>query len=239
MKTPCMMFVRKRAICYLLLFLFALPACPFPRDPERTFEELRERPLRVGLTEHPPWVVREDDGTPAGVEVELITQFAQSIGAEVEWHWGSSQHHIDALAEYVLDVVAGGYVEPNPWKKTVALTTPFYTHRNRIGVPPGQPPPDDFEGMEVAVAERSALVHKLRKHDALPVQAEDPFETGLPVAAEEWELKKHGYTRSDVQFGKVKHVMAAPPGENRLLTEFSRFLIARESAIEQRLMDAP
>ena len=226
-------------LLFFLLLATTLPACPFPRDPEDTFEELRERPLRVGLTEHPPWVVRNDDGTPAGVEVELITQFAQSIGAEVDWQWASTQHHVDALAEYVLDIVAGGYVEPNPWKKTVALTTPFYTNRDRIGVPPGQTPPEDFEDMEVAVATGSALVHDLRKHDAVPVQAEDPFQTGLPVAAEEWELKKHGYVPSDVQFGKVKHVMVAPPGENRLITEFSRFLIARESTTEQRLMAAP
>jgi len=45
--------------------------------------------MRVGLVEHPPWVVRTN-GEPRGVEVELVRQFANGLGTTPEWHWGGA-----------------------------------------------------------------------------------------------------------------------------------------------------
>ena len=60
-----------------------------PRDPKQTLRNVQTRPMRVGLVEHPPWVVRTN-GEPRGVEVELVRQFANGLGTTPEWHWGGA-----------------------------------------------------------------------------------------------------------------------------------------------------
>src|ERR671933_421682 len=77
-----------------------------PRDPKETLRQLHSRPIRVGLVEQRPWVVRTS-GEPAGVEVDLIRNFAGELGTTPEWHWGGEQAQLEALQHYQLDIVIG------------------------------------------------------------------------------------------------------------------------------------
>src|SRR4051812_29357091 len=80
-----------------------------PRDPKGTLSRAQANGrLRVGLVEHPPWVVRTA-GEPSGAEVELVREFAQELGATPEWHWGGEQAQMEALEHYQLDLLVGGF----------------------------------------------------------------------------------------------------------------------------------
>ena len=106
-----------------LLAGLALGACDLPRDPDGTLERARGGVLRAGAAEAAPWVVRRATGDrPAGPEAALIEEFARSIDARVEWHWGSSDEVLQRLERRELDVAAVGLTARTPWKTHVGVT---------------------------------------------------------------------------------------------------------------------
>src|SRR3954463_13133167 len=79
-----------------------------PRDPKHTLDNIRKQHrIRVGLSEHPPWVVRTS-GEPAGAEVELVRRLASELSATPEWHWGTENQHMQALKGFDLDLLVCG-----------------------------------------------------------------------------------------------------------------------------------
>jgi hypothetical protein len=125
----------------LALAALLLPACgPLPKDPERTTEGASRGPIRVGVTENPPWIVRNGEEA-GGVEGALIREFARTVGTEVEWVWGVSDDHYRGLERFELQLVAGGLTDDTPWKDRVGMTRPFLeTGREKhvMFVPPGE-----------------------------------------------------------------------------------------------------
>src|SRR5699024_6862975 len=57
----------------------------FHADPQGTLDRAREGVLRVGVSENPPLTDVAPDGTVGGSEVELLTDYAETIDAGVEW----------------------------------------------------------------------------------------------------------------------------------------------------------
>ena len=114
-----------RSLCAALLG-FGLAGCDLPRDPEGTLDRARGGTLRAGAAEAAPWVVRRGaGGRPSGPEAALVEEFARSIDARVEWHWGSSDELLRRLEHRELDVVAAGLTAKSPWKAHVGLTRPW------------------------------------------------------------------------------------------------------------------
>lgn len=122
-----------------------------PRDPKQTLKQVQTRPMRVGLVEHPPWVIRANDpnGEPRGAEVELVRQFAAGLGTTPEWHWGGAQQQMETLENYGLDLVIGGFTSRSPWKDYVGFTAPYFeetisagasqeTVKHVMAAPPGE-----------------------------------------------------------------------------------------------------
>jgi len=107
-----------------------------PYDPHRTLDHVRGHVLTAGVSEDPPFIVRNGDEA-IGPEADVIRAFAASVGARVEWQWGSQERHLEALEKYHLDLVAGGLSPKTPWKTKVAVTRPFM-HGHAIAVPPGE-----------------------------------------------------------------------------------------------------
>jgi ABC-type amino acid transport substrate-binding protein len=101
--------------------------------------------LRAGVAEHAPWVTLRDR-EPAGIEPQLLREFARALGARVAWTPGPEAELIDALARGELDVVASGLTRSTAWGDHVALTRPYRTTRTAAGrrrehvlaVPPGE-----------------------------------------------------------------------------------------------------
>jgi hypothetical protein len=77
----------------------AVVGCQFPADPDGTLERVRGggTPLRVGVSEHDPWV-RLDGGEPGGIEPELVRRFAATIDARIEWTWVLKYGRVNATS---------------------------------------------------------------------------------------------------------------------------------------------
>lgn len=97
-----------------------------PADPDGTLERVQGGVMRVGVTENPPWV-ELSGGEPSGTEPTLILEFAEQLGAEVEWTVGSEATLAEALEVGELDVVIGGFLEDTPWAEFGAPTRPYIT----------------------------------------------------------------------------------------------------------------
>jgi polar amino acid transport system substrate-binding protein len=135
------MGMRERGRCALAVLALVWQGCaePYPRDPEGTAERVQESGVvRVGLTEHRPWVVRDAAGEPRGTEVDLVRRVAAQLEVRIAWQWGQQEALLAALERFELDLVAGGVHEKTPWSERVALTRPWHEQARVLALPPGE-----------------------------------------------------------------------------------------------------
>lgn len=124
----------------LLLLLAGVASCDLPRDPEETLRQAYGDTLVVGVVEAPPHLVRSGDGA-RGSEAELVRAFARSIGADIDWRWGSLDEHMRSLEEFDLHVLAAGLTRESPWASRVTFTRPWRRNadvEHVLAVPPGE-----------------------------------------------------------------------------------------------------
>ena len=242
-----------RAALAAVGLLFALSAalsvtgCGIPHDQRGTLARVRGDTLRVGVTEHPPFIVHTGEGA-AGVEADLVRAFADSIGAAVAWHWGPVSEHVAALERLELDLLAAGLGAKEPTLKRVATTMPYYRGHEAIGAPPDAPVPESWEGVAVAVARGSALAARVETAGAVPVRIARPGAASGFRAAPDWALRGWGL-RPVRDLAPARYVLAVAPGENGFLHALDRFLdgrrgplaraLARAAAVEARAPSGP
>jgi polar amino acid transport system substrate-binding protein len=223
-----------RLIVIIVACLLA-PACGgLPRDPEGTLQKVQGGHLRVGLVEHPPWVVRTG-GEPTGVEVELVRRFAAELHATPEWHWGGGQRHMEALERFELDLVVGGVTDSTPWAKYVGLTGPYFEETYAVGFPASTAPSKELKGVSVAVRAGDPAAYYLLKEGAVPVRVPDLKGTSGPAAAPTWELEGMGLVPAETELHTEKHVMAVAPGENGFLKRLEEFLARERPHVKELL----
>ncbi|WP_210486113.1 transporter substrate-binding domain-containing protein [Rufibacter aurantiacus] len=112
-------------ILYLFCVLLLVTGCQdFPKDPEKTLEQVSNGTLKVGYSENPPWVVKGPDG-PTGIEPDLVKAFAKSINARVQWQNDSEQNLLEDLEKNELHLVIAGLTDDSPWKSKISFTRPF------------------------------------------------------------------------------------------------------------------
>lgn len=226
---------RRRTDALLLGIIMLIGAqCNLPRDPKGTLERVRGGTIRVGVAESKPWIERTGD-EPTGVEADLVRQFARSLGARPAWKWGALEDHLEALEHYELDLVVGGLTQATPWRKKLGLTRSYFVEHLVVGVPSSIAVPEKLDGVRVAVQQGSALAAILAQQGAIPVRADSLPLPDLPVAAPAWQLEAWGLRRSGAVLHEVRHVMAAPPGENAWITHLELFLTDRRPQIEAYL----
>lgn len=206
--------------------MLALCGCEFPRDAEDTLERVRaEGVLRVGVTERPPWVTGRA-GDARGIEPRIISAFAETLGARVEWVGGSESTLAKALESRRIDVLIGGHTRDTPWKKHLAITQPYIKPRLVVAGPLSSAPParkDELQGRVVAYHRtRADIAGEIEKIGAQPV-AVDRFGDAL-AAIYEFESGRLRLTPTRIVLETEEHVMLAAPGESRFLLELDRFL---------------
>jgi polar amino acid transport system substrate-binding protein len=225
---------RSFRIIFLLLGLVLSFSCTsLPRDPKETLRQLQSRPIRVGLVEHAPWVVR-NGAEPAGVEVDLIRNFASELGTTADWHWGGEQEQLEALQHYQLDLVVGGLTDRTPWSKYVGLTSPYFEETYRVAIPPNSQL-QNIKGAEVTVEKGDAVAAALEKKGARVIRVDELSQVNGPVAAPEWQLEQMNLKSMDEELDSLKHVIAVPPGENALLKRLDEFLYKKRFEIKNLL----
>ncbi len=130
----------------LLLVVSAGCQGRFPADAQGTLERASGGRLRVGISENPPFTEVAADGTVGGSEVDLLTEYAATIDAEVHWVPGGENVLAAAMKEGDLDVVIGGLAADVPWTSQIALTRAYTTTQGPdgstvkivMGVQPGE-----------------------------------------------------------------------------------------------------
>lgn len=105
-----------------LLLATALAGCglTIPADPEGTLQSVSGGELRVGVSPDPGLVSRDDP--PTGSIPELVSGFASSIDADVEWTVASEETLVGMLERGDLDLVAGGMTDATPWIDKAGVT---------------------------------------------------------------------------------------------------------------------
>jgi polar amino acid transport system substrate-binding protein len=219
------------------LVALAVAGCGIPRDPEGTFERVTGDVLSVGVVEAPPWAFREGDEA-AGIEVELVKDFAESIDADVEWYFGTESELFAALHVQEIQLVVGGIDSVGPFSKEAALTHPYVTTQTVVAFPSDDEIPEDIAGVEVAVESGTEEAGLLEKTDAVPVRVQDLTEASGPLVTENFYLDDLDVVDSGVQLKEVDHVMGAPLGENRFLVELERFLLEDPDRVTALLEEA-
>ncbi|MDP9475807.1 MAG: transporter substrate-binding domain-containing protein [Actinomycetota bacterium] len=211
--------------------------CDFPRDSEGTLERVRGGTMRVGLAINEPWTRMEEDRA-SGVEVTLVSMFADELRAEPVFVQGTVPELLEAIKENELDVVIGGLTEDSPGAREqteAALTRAYLTTRPIVGVPPSQVPFDDLSGRKVGVERIDRTAAELRKRGAIPVQTEDLSAAKGPIAAYPWQIEEWGFKKTGIELPEEQHVMAVPLGENGWLVRLERFLHAHRDEAERLL----
>ncbi len=221
-----------RGLGSTLVLVFAI-ACDIPRDPETTLERVRGETLRAGIAINGPWT--QLSGSPSGVEVDLVEEFARQLDAEVTWVEGSEQELMAALEGFELDLVVGGLTVDSPWSANVALTRPYYASKLVIGIPEANEVPNDIAGVPVAAEIGTEAAELVEKTDADLIRVDDLV--GLPIAAavDTWLLDDLDLQDSGIVLKESGHVMAVPSGENSWLTKLERFLAQQEQAVGELL----
>jgi polar amino acid transport system substrate-binding protein len=224
-------------VVLVLLVTAAATGCGLPRDPEGTLERVRGGTMRVGVVVHEPFT-RVVDGTPSGTEVELVQEFAGTLGAQVEWTPGTEAELMEALGKRELDLVIGGISAKTPYGSHVALSRPYLRARLTVGAPPGQTPPKELEGERVAVEQGHVAIALLEKEGAVPEPTKELAAAPGLRAELDWQLEAWGYTPSEPTLKKEEVLMVAAPGENGFLRQLDLFLHAREAQARARLVEA-
>ena len=182
----------------------------------------------MGVTHADPFV-NLDGPEPAGVEVELIEEFAAHLGVDVEWVEGSESQLVELLEGTEIDVMLAGLERQSPLQNEVAFTRPYANVEIVLAVPPEAESPD-IEGLDVLVEENSAAAAIVEKEtDADPVQVPSlDGADGRPVVVEDYLLDELGYRKTGHSLKETEHCLAVPLGENAWLTEIERWLLDHE-----------
>lgn len=210
----------------LLPLLLAVSCDQYPRDPEGSLKQIEQSAmLHVGVMLNPPWVAGNAPASPAGVEAQLIEQFAQELGVEVVWHWGGEEKLFEGLKTYELNILIGGITTDNPWTQHSGFTVPYFSSEVLVGSPPGQAPLSSLEGVSVATRQGEGLSEKIEKAGGRAQFMADFTGAEIPVAAPSWEIDTLGMQNTDITLQERHHVMAVPKGENALLMRLEDFLL--------------
>ncbi len=206
-----------------------LGGCQFPKDPEGTLDKVRERgTIEVGVTHAEPFV-NLNGPEPAGVEVELMKEFARHLGVEIEWVEGSESQLVELLEGTEIDVMLAGLDRQSPLQKEVGFTHPYANVEIVLAVPPEEESPD-IEGLDVLVEENSAaaaIVEKETDADPVPVPTLKGA-NGRPVVTEDYLLDELGYRKTGHSLKETEHCLAVSLGENAWLTEIEKWLLDHE-----------
>lgn len=123
-----------RWLTVLLVLAMSLTGCVthYPADPHGTLDRVTDGVLRVGATHDEPFVSVEGS-EPAGDEVRLVEEFADTLGARIEWTTASEEHLVTEMEHGQLDLLIGGMTMDTEWQKKVGLTRPYKETVNAYG----------------------------------------------------------------------------------------------------------
>lgn len=123
-----------RALMAAPVLAVALTGCVahYPADPYGTLERVTDGVLRVGVSHNEPFTSVLGP-VPSGREVELVEDYADTLGAQVEWTAEGEEELVDQLEHGRLDMMVGGLTQQTPWQQKVGLTRPYTQTTDEFG----------------------------------------------------------------------------------------------------------
>ena len=94
-----------------------------------------QQTLRVGITEVPPFVIQEVDGSWSGISIELWQQIAERNGYRYELLPMPFDRLLPELENRQLDIVVGALTMTAEREELIDFTHPFYRTGLAIGLP--------------------------------------------------------------------------------------------------------
>ena len=214
-----------------------------------------DRPIVVGGDRNfPPYEFLDENGRPAGYNVDLTRAIAREMGLHVEIRLGRWSERLDALKTGKIDVMQGMFYSPRRDLTFDFTQAHIVNHcvavvRKGDGVPPGSM--DELSGMRLVV-EKCDIFHDFVLENGLEKQtvAVADQETALRELSKGtydcalvsrttalYFIDKYGWTNL-VPGGKplrvYEYCYAAVKGQKALLAHFSEGLKALESSGEYR-----
>jgi polar amino acid transport system substrate-binding protein len=209
---------------FIFLSLFSLfTCCDFPKDPGDSFEEAGKGHLLVGIIENKPWIWFDND-TPAGIEAEIIEEFAARNRLEIEWIKGPPDALIILLKNRDLHIVAGGFTDKSkPWNKEAGMTRPYRKEKIVVAYSDTLPSPSVMKNLAVCYSTEHPFAKWIRKKGGKAVFG-DVNACGGYYAVYESESLPPGVIKAPIVLHLEKHVIAVAPGENSLLSQLEKVL---------------
>ena len=205
-------------------------AMDYPRDPDKTLAHVMETGrMSVAVTDNPPWTSVRADAPPTGVEVEMVTRFADDLHADIDWRHLSTFEALRALDEGEVDLAIGGFrSEDVVANDNAAPSYAYFDERIVVAMPDSGDAPQDLTGREVFVPPEILALGSLRAKGGVAAGAAD--ETAL-VALPHWQLAQTGLRSTGILLLETGHVMAVRKGENAWLFRLEAFLRSQEHAV--------
>jgi len=94
-----------------------------------------DKVLRVGVSEVPPFVIRQPDGQWRGIAVDLWSRIAKQLGYRFEWVPMPFRELLPALRNNRLDLVVGALTMTAEREAVIDFTHPYYQTGLAIAVP--------------------------------------------------------------------------------------------------------
>jgi ABC-type amino acid transport substrate-binding protein len=225
--------LKKKLFVRLAAAVLALPGCTdFPKDAESNLKEVEAgRPLRVGWSAAGPWVRASPGGEPAGIEPDILRQWAASRGFRIQWIEAGEAQLVEALNENSLDIALAGFTTSAPHGGMIGMTQPYLRPKIVIGARPGTAPPESWEGVPVSYdPQRPDFAGLLLREKAAPTSGPAPYRILY-----EPELTAAGLVPTGRELRTEYRTIATGPSANALTLELDQYLHANRSAIEARL----
>lgn len=93
------------------------------------------QPLRVGITEVPPFVIQREDGVWSGISIDLWNAIAEKNGYDFQYEPMPFNRLLDSLEQNEVDVVVGALTMTPDREARFDFTHPFYFTGLAIAVP--------------------------------------------------------------------------------------------------------
>lgn len=189
----------------ILMLVFFLAACDFPRDTEGTYTNLSGGVLRAG-------VVQED---PEGRK--LLQEFAEKQGAGYQEEVAPPEVLLKALKEGRLEAVYGRIEHGSVLSEQAPATKPYQTLYPTLSTESPRPDQQTLESTGVAPGKEVEALW-LEVHSSYRLDSNSPYRV---------ELSKVKPAGSKLELPEQRYVYLVQPGEHRFLLELDRFLVSR------------
>ncbi|WVM91386.1 transporter substrate-binding domain-containing protein [Halopseudomonas pachastrellae] len=114
--------------------LLCLLLCSAPLVHAQT-SDTSTAPLRVGITEVPPFVIADGKGDWEGISIDLWRAIADRQGWEYEWQVMPFSDLLEAVEQGEVDVVVGALTMTSEREAVFDFSHPFYQTGLSIGLP--------------------------------------------------------------------------------------------------------